>query len=538
MSKKLFFKMVILICFLVNILFLNQNTTFADEVTPVQDSVIKSWTDLTPRSLSGKQFGAEEVNGKIYAIGGNLVIPDKIIANTDVYDPTSNSWTQLAPMPTARYDFKTVVMNGKIYAFGGRDINMKPLSPAEAYDPLSNSWTKLASLNVAKLGFEMVVFNGKIYVAGGRVPGEVASKELEVYDPSNNTWTKLASMNEGRADFGFIELNGKMYAMGGHVDGSKALSSIEVYDPLTNKWTIKSPMSESKYNMDTQIINGKIYIFGGYTKEMLKSTQAYDPLSDSWTQLAPIPVAITNLNTKTKLIGGKVYAFTYNKIEVYNPISNTWKEGVMPKNFYSTKVEVINGKFYILDENYLSVFTTVEDQTIPDDDSNPSKLIATAGDSKVELTWPTLNNATSYTVKRSTTLGGPYTPIATNISSTSYTDADVINGTTYYYIVSVIKDGIEIWNSNEASATPKASDEPIKTGKQALLVIIMENGERKEYDLPMDKINEFLNWYNNNPVSNPIYVIEKNYNKASFSSRKDYISYNQISSVEVNEYEN
>ncbi len=536
MSKKLFFKMVTLICFLVNIIFLNQNTTFADEVTPVQDSVIKSWTDLTPRSVSGRQFGAEEVNGKIYVIGGNLVIPGKNIANTDVYDPTSNSWTQLAPMPTARYDFKTVVMNGKIYAFGGRDINMKPLSPAEVYDPLSNSWTKLASLNVAKAGFEMVVFNGKIYVAGGRVPGELASKELEVYDPSNNTWTKLASMNEGRADFGFIELNGKMYAMGGHVDGSKVLSSLEVYDPLTNKWTIMSPMNESKCSMQTEIINGKIYIFGGTSIGTLTTTEVYDPTSNTWSILAPLPESKPYL--LTKVIGGKVYAFVTKKIEVYNPITNTWKEGVMPKYFSSNKVEVINGKIYILNESYLSVFTTVEDQTIPDDDSNPSKLIATAGDSKVELTWPNLNNATSYTVKRSTTSGGPYAPIATNISSTSYTDADVTNGTTYYYIVSVIKDGIEIWNSNEASATPKASDEPIKTGKQALLVITMENGERKEYDLPMDKINEFLNWYNNNPVSNPIYVIEKNYNKASFSSRKDYISFNQISSVEVNEYEN
>ena len=134
--------------------------------------------------------------------------------------------------------------------------------------------------------------------------------------------------------------------------------------------------------------------------------------------------------------------------------------------------------------------------------------------------------------------GGPYAPITTGITDNTYTDTAVTNGTIYYYIVTVIKDGSEIWSSNEASATPIASSNPVQTGKQALLVITMQNGDRKEYDLTMEKINDFLAWYNSSPATSPTYVIEKNYNKASFTSRKDYISYNQISSVEVNEYGN
>jgi N-acetylneuraminic acid mutarotase len=535
MSKKLFLKMVTFICFLVNIVLLNEIVTFADEFIPVQDNVIKSWAKLTPRPIGGDEFGVEVVNGKIYAIGGRDILKDKVLTDTDVYDPTSGTWTKLAPMPTSRYRFSTLVLDGKIYTFGGIS-NGKYVPTVESYDPSSNSWTKLAPMKDYKLGFGLVVLNGKIYVAGGRADGSLSSKELEVYDPSNNSWSKLASMNEGRASFGFNQLNGKIYAIGGTIDGSKSLSSTEVYDPLTNKWTVMASMNESRYSMQTHIINEKIYAFGGTSNTTLTSTEVYDPTSNTWSQLAPLPESKSSLLTRA--VGGKVYAFTYSKIEVYNPASNTWKEGAIPNNYRYDQVAFSNGKIYLMSSYYLHVYITVEDQTNPDDNSNPSKLIATAGDSKVELTWPTLNNATSYTVKRSTTSGGPYAPIATNISSTSYTDADVINGTTYYYIVSVIKDGIEIWNSNEASATPKASDEPIKTGKQALLVITMENGERKEYDLPLDKINEFLNWYNNNPVSNPIYVIEKNYNKASFTSRKDYISFNQISSVEVNEYEN
>lgn len=66
----------------------------------------------------------------------------------------------------------------------------------------------------------------------------------------------------------------------------------------------------------------------------------------------------------------------------------------------------------------------------------------------------------------------------------------------------------------------------------------MVTGERKEYEMTADKINDFVSWYNSKAASSPTYVIEKEYNKASFTARKDYIAYDQISNFEVNEYNN
>lgn len=169
----------------------------------------------------------------------------------------------------------------------------------------------------------------------------------------------------------------------------------------------------------------------------------------------------------------------------------------------------------------------------------PTSLSATAGNSKIDLSWAgttTTGSSIYYNVKRSETEGGPYTIVATT-SAITYTDESVTNGTTYYYVVSSVVNGNESIESNEASATPTAAADPNQpTGNHALLIITIVTGERKEYEMTMDKINDYITWYNSKAASSPTYVIEKDYNKASFTSRKDYIAYDQISNFEVNEY--
>jgi hypothetical protein len=62
--------------------------------------------------------------------------------------------------------------------------------------------------------------------------------------------------------------------------------------------------------------------------------------------------------------------------------------------------------------------------------------------------------ATSYSVLRSTTSGSGYATVATNATTTNYTDIGLSNGTTYYYAVDAVNASRTSANSNEASATP------------------------------------------------------------------------------------
>ncbi len=84
----------------------------------------------------------------------------------------------------------------------------------------------------------------------------------------------------------------------------------------------------------------------------------------------------------------------------------------------------------------------------------PAALLASPGDDAVPLRWQPSFGATSYTVKRATSSGGPYRTVASGITASSYTDTSVTNGTTYYYVVTATNSAGTSGNSPEDSATP------------------------------------------------------------------------------------
>jgi fibronectin type 3 domain-containing protein len=83
----------------------------------------------------------------------------------------------------------------------------------------------------------------------------------------------------------------------------------------------------------------------------------------------------------------------------------------------------------------------------------PTGLQATAGNAQVTLGWNSSAGATSYHVKRGTTSGGPYTQVGAP-TTTSFSDTGLINGTTYFYVVSAVNAMGESANSTQVNATP------------------------------------------------------------------------------------
>jgi PA14 domain/Fibronectin type III domain len=84
----------------------------------------------------------------------------------------------------------------------------------------------------------------------------------------------------------------------------------------------------------------------------------------------------------------------------------------------------------------------------------PTNLVAESGNSQVRLTWAASAQAASYSVRRATVSGGPYTTVATNVGFVSYTDTGLVNDTIYYYVVRAVNSLGESLDSAEVLAAP------------------------------------------------------------------------------------
>ncbi len=144
----------------------------------------------------------------------------------------------------------------------------------------------------------------------------------------------------------------------------------------------------------------------------------------------------TNYNIKRALTSGGSY--TNNTI------------GTATTNSY-TDTSVVDGTTYYYEVSALSSggesLNSSEVNATPLFSPVPTILSVTTNYGLVSLTWSVSAGATSYNLKRAQTTNGPFTTVA-NLATNGYGDTSVVNGKTYYYVVSALNPGGESANSS------------------------------------------------------------------------------------------
>jgi fibronectin type 3 domain-containing protein len=85
----------------------------------------------------------------------------------------------------------------------------------------------------------------------------------------------------------------------------------------------------------------------------------------------------------------------------------------------------------------------------------PTGVAATAGNTTATITWTAVSGATSYNVYRGTSAGNERaTAWKTGITSPTFTNTGLTNGTAYYYTVTAVNGIGESPMSSEVSVTP------------------------------------------------------------------------------------
>lgn len=84
----------------------------------------------------------------------------------------------------------------------------------------------------------------------------------------------------------------------------------------------------------------------------------------------------------------------------------------------------------------------------------PAALMAVAGDASATLRWMAAPGARDYAIYRSNTDGGPYVPIADDVTATTYVDTGLTNGSRYFYTVQASNAAGTSAQATQARVTP------------------------------------------------------------------------------------
>lgn len=163
--------------------------------------------------------------------------------------------------------------------------------------------------------------------------------------------------------------------------------------------------------------------------------------------------------TDTMLSGSNVTNESELNVGYYDDAAGTWKEVNNctvndDTNTITCQIDHFT-KFAIL---------STSDTTPP---YAPTSITATAGASKVSLSWvnPTDADFASIKIYRSTTSGTLGDSVKSGVTGTSAEDTGLTDGTTYYYTVkSVDKSGNESTNTAQVNATPTPTPTSTTTG--------------------------------------------------------------------------
>ncbi len=217
----------------------------------------------------------------------------------------------------------------------------------------------------------------------------------------------------------------------------------------------------SYYHADARTLTYTVYTYGrGFADAHRRFAQAFRALpaiSGSVVPGTPADTKVRVYKSGTSNYVGIAYK-GYSSASLTVDIPGSWS-GAVVKNLVTgatIPTSIVGGKLRIafgsgaMELNSFLV-TGGTPALVP---VAPDGVTTTASSGKVTLTWQPVAGATSYIIRRSSTLaGGPYSTVAT-ATSASYADSTASNGTTYYYEIIAVNANGQSVGSALATATP------------------------------------------------------------------------------------
>ncbi|PCN43599.1 galactose oxidase [Brevibacillus laterosporus] len=384
-------------------------------------------------------------------------------------------WIKKAPMPTGRHSMGSTVYKDKIYVYAGGHES-QATDVLEVYDPAKDQWEVKTGFT-PKIHTTLVAFQDKLYSFGGMTFDFKYLDSTEEYDPVLNQWSRKTSMPTARSRVAAVATDDYIYTIGGgNTEGVSPV--VEVYNPITDSWVTKNPFPLTSSRIRAFLVNDTVYALAN--KNNVEHLYSYDQVNDIWTLIDQFP-GKKQTSFAIAVSGDKIFIPDLYEVDYYDLTERKLIKYKSTAPYVSDYVsQIINNKLYVIGGSYEG-FDTVNELDISDvvqlsPDPNPEPKPKPEPEPEPEP-------------------------------------------------------------KPEPNPEPKPNPNPNPTGN-ALLVIYMDSGLIKEYEMTNEEIRNFTEWYEDRAKGNgkEAYIVNKKYNIGPFNSRKDFISYSHIESFEVQEF--
>jgi len=286
-----------------------------NKTTEVSPPVVQSieWKEMASLPEGFYLGDAVSMRDEIYFVAGRNDVGR--VSLLFKFSPDINQWTQLADIPDPAVNLALAEINGIIYAIGGDLFK----DTTRRYTPDSDSWEIMEPMPTGRQHIDCGVYGNDIFVMGGLTSWDDITKKHEVYNVLTNSWKEIEAIPSWRNNAAVATLKNEIYVMGGagtedNVWGD--IQSVESYNISTGVWEQKNDLPLMLFKPSSVVVNDQLFLLGG--QAMINGVQdcsdkvfIYNEGEDNWIETTPLPAknvffGCCSIDEKIYVIGGTV----------------------------------------------------------------------------------------------------------------------------------------------------------------------------------------------------------------------------------------
>lgn len=212
-------------------------------------------------------------------------------------------------------------------------------------------WSDIAAFEEPRRDFGAATTSDGVFVVGGQSrDGNTYLNTLEQLTESG--WVPRPSMPTSRTLPATATVDDRSFLAIGGVGEYGVVATVERYDTQDHLWTTETPMLTPRAGSSAVTIGNMVYAIGGFDETgWLRVVEQYDVDTGIWTRRSPLPPSFPGSPfgaIAAAAVDGRIYAFGYGLIHVYDPGSDSWTTS-QTEGLYTTEIKAAasNGKIYL-----------------------------------------------------------------------------------------------------------------------------------------------------------------------------------------------